>query len=360
MAPVSPEPRLLRKPLHPRAHPPAQKEARQTKGPGGAYWELRVLGPDPQRLGRVSCILDGHARPRAKPHSATIQALREVGHAPAGIPGLHRDLGHGVLGVISLLALGVWETTVTSWSLSCMFCSCGPEQGLVWAPTLTTRRKVLALGMLLVMVRFPESALMENVLSSFPERMECLGGVPSGGLRSAHVGMGSGCSLEREVGSCCPLTSDDAVLDGLVDAPVPIHGVDGPRVQDEGAWLWEQGGVRTPWGWRCGHCLAFLRPSRRLGSLPVGSQGHSPVAQHDSPLQLLGSGANESVCPEALDQSEHACLSQEAAFKDGRAHLVAMPGPAAPQLLCGPRASPASSPNSLPTCWAPGGCLAVP
>ena len=40
------------------------------------------------------------------------------------------------------------------------------------ARTLTTRRKVLALGMLLVMVRLPESALMENVLSSFPERTE--------------------------------------------------------------------------------------------------------------------------------------------------------------------------------------------
>lgn len=40
----------------------------------------------------------------------------------------------------------------------------------MWAPTLTTRRKVLALGMPLVMVRFPESALMENVLSSLPWR----------------------------------------------------------------------------------------------------------------------------------------------------------------------------------------------
>lgn len=95
-----------------------------------------------------------------------------MGHAPAGVPGLHRDLGHGVSGIISLLALGVWETTVTSWSLNCMFCSCGPKQGLVQAPTLTTRRKVLALGMLLVMVRLPESTLMENVLSSFPEKTE--------------------------------------------------------------------------------------------------------------------------------------------------------------------------------------------
>ena len=178
-----------------------------------------------------------------------------------------------------------------------------------------------------------------------------MGGVPSGGLRSPHIGMGSRCSLEREVGSCCPLTTDDAVLDGLVDALVPIHGIHGPRMQDEGAWLWEQGGARTPWGWCCGRCLAFLRPSRRPGSLPVGSQGHSPVVQHDSPLQLLGSGANESVCPETLDQSEHARLSQEAALKDGRAHLEAVPGP---------QASPASSPSSLPTRWAPGGCLAVP
>lgn len=93
---------------------PRQQEARQTKGTGGAYWEFRVLGPDPQWLGGVSCILDDHAHPGAKPHSATIQALGEVGHAPVGVPGLHRDLGHGVSGVISLLALGVWETTVTS------------------------------------------------------------------------------------------------------------------------------------------------------------------------------------------------------------------------------------------------------
>lgn len=101
-------------------------------------------------------------------------------------------------------------------------------------------------------------------------------------------------------------------------------------------------------------------PPGGQGSLPVGSQGHIPGVQHHPPPQLLGSGANESVCPETLDQSEHACLSQEAALTDGRVHLVAVPGPAALRRLNGPQASPASSPSSLPLAGSQGAIWLCP
>lgn len=77
--------------------------------------------------------------------------------------------------MIRLLALGVGEAAVTSRSLKGEPCRQGPRKGPwrpgpVRAPTLTSRRKVLGLGMLLVMVRLPVLASMENEPSSFPGR----------------------------------------------------------------------------------------------------------------------------------------------------------------------------------------------
>ena len=55
------------------------------------------------------------------------------------------------------------------------------------------------------------------------------------------MGVTWGLGVVREALGWPPLTSYEAVDDSLVDAPVPIHSIDGPRPQDEGGWLWGPG-----------------------------------------------------------------------------------------------------------------------
>lgn len=79
---------------------------RPTHSGAGAYRKVRVLGPDPQRLGGGGGVFDLHACSRASCHSPVVPALGEVGRAPGGISGLNCDPGHRVAGVVCLLALG--------------------------------------------------------------------------------------------------------------------------------------------------------------------------------------------------------------------------------------------------------------
>lgn len=55
--------------------------------------------------------------------------------------------------------------------------------------------------------------------------------------------------MGTEAGLWRTLTTHDAIEDALVDAPVPVHGIDGPRTQGEGALLWGWGQEEAPWGW---------------------------------------------------------------------------------------------------------------
>lgn len=45
------------------------------------------------------------------------------------------------------------------------------------------------------------------------------------------------------------LTPHNAVEDALADALIPVHSVDGPWTEHEGARLRGQGQEETPWGW---------------------------------------------------------------------------------------------------------------
>lgn len=61
-----------------------------------------------------------------------------------------------------------------------------------------------------------------------------------------------GCRTQRETGLRPALTPHNAVEDVLADALIPVHGVDGPWTEHEGAWLRGQGQEEMPWGWGVG------------------------------------------------------------------------------------------------------------
>lgn len=205
---------------------------------------------------------------------------------------------------------------------------------------------------------------MENVPSSCPGgRAGGFGAVASGGLRSRgprwqpppppppppgvpqrKVGVGRG--VGREAGSWCALTRDHAVDDTLVDAPVSVHGVDGPRSQGEGAWLQEQGG-RVPWS-RCPGLASALLPSRRAGVALRRAARHTlQSAQLSSAPPWIRSRTSQFL-PEGFGQSERASDSGQHARVGGEKPCVAGRGPlwleAPRRALSGPPASPESQP----------------
>lgn len=80
----------------------------------------------------------------------------------------------------------------------------------------------------------------------------CLAGRCPWGFPSPRWGQRQGQRGVRGiVEGWAPLTTEDAVDDGLVDAAVSILGVDGSGTQDEGGWLqgWWRGGHVVRLGW---------------------------------------------------------------------------------------------------------------
>lgn len=74
------------------------------------------------------------------------------------------------------------------------------------------------------------------------------------------MGVGLGRVLSGETLGPGSLTPQDAVDDPLVDAPIPVHGIDGPRSQGERGWLWGQR-EESPWA-------GVKAPARPLPSPP--------------------------------------------------------------------------------------------